>query len=408
MLTEQPGAGSFPLLVPGQPPRTPILFTYHEGDELHVTAGRAPSASDEIIVDADVLSRYKVGVGSEVSLLVREQTVPFTIVGTFDLPGVDLTGIPLAAMSAAYQPRDLPVDRLDVKFEPGANVAKVRDAIAIAVGNYTVSAPSVDQLPRPAARPARDPARVLGAAEPRRQGALGLRRRRDRTARSRPTTRSTRTSPRTWSCASRTSRSSPPTRPRSTFRIYYGGSPSPIIDKPANRFRDARRRALAARHEHPVLARRARSASSARATRPTCRSAPPNGYEPISSLDPEVVQAFETIADPNATVDERVAAVAGGNTWRSIIEAGVARDRAYSGKTTLSLAGWRSVAPTRIEVLYSLQTDGGPSTPYPLTEAALKTLDGHWYAAEDLACGISGLASGGCPEVFDQGHAGSP
>jgi hypothetical protein len=121
----------------------------------------------------------------------------------------------------------------------------------------------------------------------------------------------------------------------------------------------------------------------------------------VSSLNPEIVRAFEALADPEATVDQRVAALENGQAHRSVVAAGVEQDGAYSGKTTLILAGWRFTEPTRIQVLYSLQTEGGPSTPYPLTDGAV-TVDGHWYAAEDLACGISALARGGCPEVLDK------
>src|SRR5439155_5872523 len=48
---------------PAVPPRTPILFSYHKDDDVHVVDGRAPAAGDEILVDADVLSRYSKQVG---------------------------------------------------------------------------------------------------------------------------------------------------------------------------------------------------------------------------------------------------------------------------------------------------------------------------------------------------------
>ena len=103
------------------PPRSPILFSYHEGDDVPIASGRAPAAAGEIVVDADVLTRDNVQVGDDVHLQVRGQDLKFKIVGTFELPGVDLTGIPLAAMSVAYQPADLQFDRIDVKMKPGAN-----------------------------------------------------------------------------------------------------------------------------------------------------------------------------------------------------------------------------------------------------------------------------------------------
>jgi hypothetical protein len=65
-------------------------------------------------------------------------------------------------------------------------------------------------------------------------------------------------------------------------------------------------------------------------------------------------------------------------------------------KSELTIAGWRSTGPSRLEILYSLQTTGGPSTPWPSTATAQKNGDGHWYALRQYACGIEALANGGC------------
>src|SRR5438552_1938306 len=78
-----------------EPPRTPILFSYHKDDDVHVVDGRAPAAGDEILVDADVLSRYSKQVGDSIFLQIRNRERAYHIVGTFDLPGVDLTDIPM-------------------------------------------------------------------------------------------------------------------------------------------------------------------------------------------------------------------------------------------------------------------------------------------------------------------------
>ena len=81
---------ALPEPVPGVPPRTPILFTYHEGDSLELTDGRSPAASDEIIVDTDMLTRAGVALGDSITLRVRNTNTQFKIVGTFALPGVTL------------------------------------------------------------------------------------------------------------------------------------------------------------------------------------------------------------------------------------------------------------------------------------------------------------------------------
>ena len=91
---------------------------------------------------------------------------------------------------------------------------------------------------------------------------------------------------------------------------------------------------------------------------------------------------------------------------RSII-LGVVGDSA-AGKTTLTIAGWKQSAPTQIEVLYSMQTEGGPSSPWPTTAIAQKHDDGHWYASAQYACGISGLASGACFRPIEPGAVTSP
>src|SRR4051794_26471282 len=125
------------------PPRTAILFSFHKDDDVDVTRGRAPAGGGELVVDADFAARNGKDVGDKVSLHVRGETIDMKIVGVFELPGVDLSGVPLVAMPAAFDTSDLPLDRIDVSIVPGANRAKVRDRIAATVSNrYTVLEPS--------------------------------------------------------------------------------------------------------------------------------------------------------------------------------------------------------------------------------------------------------------------------
>src|SRR5204863_7557029 len=113
-------------------------------------SGRLPQAPDEIVVDPDFVARNQATVGETVPFQINAQgqDLELRVVGTFDLPGVDLSGIPLAAMSAEHQAPQLLLARRDVKLAPGADAANVRDAIAIAVGDqYTVVQPSVISFP---------------------------------------------------------------------------------------------------------------------------------------------------------------------------------------------------------------------------------------------------------------------
>ena len=77
---------------------------------------------------------------------------------------------------------------------------------------------------------------------------------------------------------------------------------------------------------------------------------PPNGYQPAGTLDPEIKHAFAVLSDPKATVDERVAAIANGESLRSTIAAGLNQDAAIT-KSELSIAGWKSEDSTHVEVL---------------------------------------------------------
>ena len=390
------GGGTYPYTVSGVPPRTPILFTYHEGEDVALTAGRAPEAQNEIIVDADVLSRDQVKIGDTVDFGIRGIDVSFKIVGTFDLPGIDLTGIPLAALSAAHQPPDLQLDRLDVKFKPGVDATKVRDAIATAVGNYTVAQPAVISFPdqRLAQLEIQHAywALLSPDANERADSGVGASNAQEKANYQKYADLATHVELRVENVAFLSADAA-----ALTYRIYYGGSPSPIITDPQS--------GTATRVDGHWQLGTSTLCSLAALVGIKCTGAnsgvaitPPNGWAPVSTLDPEIVHAFNTVANPDATVAERVATIAGGNTpaVRPMVESGVAHDRQYSGKATLTIAGWRSVAPTRIEVLYSLQTEGGPSTPWPSTAAAQKHFDGHWYVSEQFACGLSGLAGGSC------------
>jgi len=219
------------------PPRTAILFSYHKDDDVNIVDGRKPRAADEIAVDADFLTRNDKTVGDSIDLTVRNESRGYHIVGTLDLPGVDLTGIPLVAMSAAHQATELQVDRIDVNLKPGVNPANVRDRIAGALGaDYTVVPPSTisfaDQRLAQLEIQHAYWALLSSDANERSTSASARRTRtRKRTTRSTPTSRST------SSCESRTSRSSPGCGPRSP-----SGSTTPAVRRQSSRIRKPVRR----------------------------------------------------------------------------------------------------------------------------------------------------------------------
>jgi hypothetical protein len=195
-----------------------------------------------------------------------------------------------------------------------------------------------------------------------------------------------------------------PDRATLVYRIYYGGGPSPIIDAPQN-------------GEAVLVDGKWRIAAST-----TCQLAtyvgqqcasfadkpirPPDGWDPAEAR-PDATAAFRTMADPDATLDARVAAIAFGDDHRDEIAAGSADDRAYSGKVHFNVLGVRDHHDGHAEVLYSLATDGdGPATPYPVIGNA-QEIDGRFVASAQFACGLAGLAAQGCSPPGAEGSVTS-
>ena len=246
--------------------------------------------------------------------------------------------MPLAAMSAAYQPQDIPVDRLDVKFKPGANFDKVRDAIAIAVGNYTVSAPSVISFPDQ--RLAQLEIQhaywaLLSPDDKERSGSgVGATNGQEQANYAKYKELATHVELRVENVAFLSADAA-----ALTFRIYYGGSPSPVIDKPqsGNATRVDGHWQLGTNTLCSLAALVGIKCEGDAANVPV---APPTGYEPVSSLDPEDPRR---VRDARQSRCHRRPARRGRSpTARrcgAIVAAGVAQDRAYAGKTTLTPRG---------------------------------------------------------------------
>jgi hypothetical protein len=376
------------------PPRTPILFSYHEPSELTLVRGRLPVAPNELVVNPEFVSRQRVDVGGVVDLAFQDAQWHFTVVGVFELPQGSTQGIPLAAVAAA-QPLATPsVDRIDVKVAPNADPATVRARIATALGPaYAALSPT--ELGYTDQRLAQlqiqhaywsflspDPTERHGAAEGRggpAQGDAEYERRRSEVMQAEfRVERVTFLSPDSASLV---------------YRLYYSGSPSPIINAPqtgaATRVDGVWK--LASSTQCQIAALGGLTCEGQGNTVPV----PPAGWQSVSTLAGDVARAYTSLADPDATLAERVAAVADGEARRSEIEAGLAADQQWKGKVHFLILGWRQSGEST-EVLYAVSIDdNGPATPWPLIAPAVQT-SGHWYAAPQYACGLQGLANGAC------------
>jgi hypothetical protein len=384
---------------PTTPPRTPVLFSYHQDDQLHLVSGRLPVAPDEIAVDADFVSRTGTDVNEQVTLRVQDKPLRLHVVGTFDLPGVDLAGIPLAAMSAGHQLPELYLDRIDVNLAPGAAAANVRTAIAGAIGaDYTIVEPSAISFPDQRLAQIEIQHAYWALLSPdtaeRETSGVGPSDFKERTNYSKYSELALHVELRVENVTFLS-----PDAAALTYRIYYGGNPSPIINDPQS--------GTATRVQGHWQLGKNTLCSLAALVGIACTGvddvtiSPPNGYQPPSTLDPEIRRAFEVLTDVGATVDQRVAALVEGAAVKAVVAAGLKQDQTV-GKITFTIAGWRAIGANDVQILYSLQTASGPSTPWPTTASARKLPDGHWYAAQHYACGASGLAGGGC-SVPDQG-----
>ena len=196
------------------------------------STGRAPAAADEIVVDADVLVAQLTSSSATTVLArrARRAASPFTIVGTSTSPASTSRASRSPRCRRRTSRRELQLDRLDVKLAAGRRSGQgARRDRGRGRQRLHGRAAVGDQLPRPAARAARDPARVLGAPEPRPDGARRRRASARRATRRRPTTRSTRDLATHVELRVENVSFLSPDAAALTYRIYYGGGPSPII-----------------------------------------------------------------------------------------------------------------------------------------------------------------------------------
>jgi hypothetical protein len=294
-------------------------------------------------------------------------------------------------MAAQFQAPDLALDRLDVKLAPGAEAANVRDAIATAIGNaYTVTPPSIISFPDQRlaqleiqhaywALISTDPDERANAAEnPNPDANDEYDKYRDQAIHAELRVENvTFLSPTTASL---------------TYRVFYSGSPSPIINAPqpgaATRVDGVWKLSSA------TLCQLAAFENIPCETTGEVTLTPPAGWRNAAELDGSARAALTVLADPAATVDQRLDVLAGGEHARPAVEQGLETDATYGG-ASLSILGWRPNAAD-VEVLYVLVTESGPSTPWPMIARLSRGANGDFIAGEQYACGIDGLTGQGC------------
>ena len=385
----------------GVPPRSPILFSYHEGDDAaRSSAGGAPAAADEIVVDADLAHARTTCRSATTSHAPSARPGPAVQDRRHVRPaGVDLTGIPLAAMSAASPARRSAVrpHRREAR-SPGANATSVRDAIALAVGSdYTVVQPSVISFPDQRLAQLEIQHAYWALLSPDAKRALHLRRRpaeRAGEGQLREVLRSSSTHGR----AAGRERGLPLARRGRARRT-------------ASTTAAVRRRSSTIRRPAPRRASTATGSSG----RPRCARSPRSSGIKCDGADTRDDHAAQRLRAGRArSIPRSLGAVQ--RARRSDRDARATRRRhrrrqcaavrsskpassrirrTRRRRSSPSRAG-APTAPTSVSILYSLQTEGGPSTPWPTNAIATQAADGHWYAASQYACGIDGLA-GACP-----------
>ena len=183
-----------------------------------------------------------------------------------------------------------------------------------------------------------------------------------------------------------------PTTATLTYRVFYGGSPSPIITAPQPgaatrvdgvwKLSSATLCQLAAFENIPC-------ASTGKVT-----LTPPAGWQDAAGLDVQARAVLIVLADPAATADQRIAVLMFGEQNRAMVEHGLQQDATY-GESHLSILGWRP-ATGGIDVLYVLVTSNGPSTPWPLIAHLVPGDHGDFIVGDQYACGIEGVANGAC------------
>lgn len=393
------------------PPRTPVAVSVHEPDEVEMVSGSYPDEPGELLVNADLSARAALALDEEIEVsLVPDRTEQRRVSGVFALPGGDVPRSPVIAIpTTATADRGGQVgvfDRIDIVLTDGADADATRAEIqqVLPEGTTVYSATELGTAEQMRgeleiqraywALLSTDPQERFDAREP------------DGTTIEQMNAAFEQYKEMANQAELRVQRVQFLAADRATlvYRIYYGGSPSPIITEPqsgeAVLVEGSWR--IAASTTCQLAALVAIQCQGQEGTTPV----PPAGWDP-NTVEPGIVDAFNTLADPESTADARVAAVENGERNRDVITAGVAADRRPAGTVRFLVVGVRVTGDTA-EVLYALSTTaGGPATPYPVIGRAVRE-NGTWKAAEQYACGISGLARQGCDEQLNAELAEDP
>ncbi|WP_433617110.1 ABC transporter permease [Dactylosporangium sp. CA-139114] len=123
------------------PPRLGENWT-GESDLLKLRQGRAPSADDEIVVNAELAKAAGIKVGDDVGVLTLQPKKTFKLVGIFGYSGErDSIGGSLEVMFTTPVAQELMLGQkgvfssIDVKAEPGLTHEALRDRVAAALGD---------------------------------------------------------------------------------------------------------------------------------------------------------------------------------------------------------------------------------------------------------------------------------
>jgi hypothetical protein len=388
-------------------PRSPVVISVHEPDEVRVTAGAYPAQQGEVMVTRDVRERYGYDVGATIPLPFA--TSLWRVSGIFELQDGDVDGAPVIAVpttATVADPADTttPVfDRVDVTFADGADRASVMQAIQAVLPEgllvYEPTTLGTAQQLRAELEIQRAYWRLISADPQERHEAAEAVGDRDV---SEGDAIYERYEDMVRGVEMRVARVTfvSPDRATVVYRFYYQGGPSPVFPEPQNG------EAVLVDGTWRVAATTTCRLSSYIAE--PCEGGgevtPPTGWDAPSS-QPDAAAALAVLADPNATVDARQAAIADGAELREEIAAGVEHDAQYRDHVRFAIAGARTSGPD-VELMYSVVVDGGPSTPYPLTTVMTREGD-RWVANAQYACGIDGLAGFGCPPATG-GPGGGP
>jgi hypothetical protein len=377
-------------------PTASVVVSWDGGDGFDLDSGRAPASGDEVALTALAASRMGVEVGDTVQ---SDTGSSFVVVGTFSLPGegpdVVLAAVTLDQARVLARMDGDGFTRLHVELDDGVDAAMVRDAVVatapvgyrvVGVNQLGTTAQLRDELEIQQAYfdlMSADGAVRAGAVE----GAVD-----DETSRA----NFERFRDQAAQGTLRIQRFAflDTDHVEVVYAIYYGPNRSPVVTEP--------QRGTAVRSGGRWKLARTTLCGLANLVQLACdpgndvpAAAPAGWAEP--DTEPALVDAFRTMADARASLEERLAAVVGGEELRDVVRAGLDADQRYAGAISFHVSGVRRTEGGA-QVLYAVLAAGDPvlETPYPVIGDAVFD-HGRWRVGAEYACGLVGLVSQWCP-----------